>query len=137
MGRDHAGPAVDSNGRAFFGPYAAQDLVGRHADEVGIAMVPFRDMVSLEAEDRFEEEDTVPEGVSTRSLSGSDVRRHLAQGIPLPDWFTWRETAQILQQAQPPRRAQGFCEWLTGLSGPANRPPPKPCARSLWSRVAR
>ena len=117
VGRDHAGPAPDSNGRPFFGPYEAQELVGRHADEVGIAMVPFREMVYLEGEDRFEEEDKVPKGAPTRSLSGSDVRRHLAQGIPLPDWFTRKETAQILQQAQPPRRAQGFCVWLTGLSG--------------------
>lgn len=117
VGRDHAGPAPDSSGRPFFGPYAAQELVGRHADEVGIAMVPFREMVYLEAEDRFEEEDKVPKGTATRSLSGSDVRRHLERGIPLPEWFTRRETAQILEQAQPPRRAQGFCVWLTGLSG--------------------
>jgi len=117
VGRDHAGPGPDSTGRPFFGPYAAQELVGRHADEVGIAMVPFREMVYLEAEDRFEEEDKVPKGASTRSLSGSDVRRHLAEGLPLPDWFTRKETARVLQQAQPPRRAQGFCVWLTGLSG--------------------
>jgi len=117
VGRDHAGPGNDSSGRPFFEPYAAQELVGEHAAEIGIAMVPFREMVYLEAEDRFVEEDKVPKGAKTRSLSGSEVRRHLAEGIPLPDWFTRKETAQILQESQPPRRAQGFCVWLTGLSG--------------------
>lgn len=117
VGRDHAGPGPDSAGRPFFGPYDAQELVRKHADEVGIAMVPFREMVYLEGEDRFEEEDKVQKDAATRSLSGSDVRRHLAQGIPLPDWFTRAETAKILQQAQPPRVAQGFCVWFTGLSG--------------------
>ena len=117
VGRDHAGPGPDSLGRPFFDPYAAQELVGRHAAEIGIAMVPFREMVYLEDEDRFEEEDKAPAGARVRSLSGSEVRRHLAEGRPLPAWFTRPETAAILQQAHPPRTAQGFCVWFTGLSG--------------------
>ena len=117
VGRDHAGPGPDSSGKPFFGPYDAQELVGRHCAEIGMTMVPFREMVYLEAENRFEEEDKVPEGSAVRSLSGTDVRRHLAEGIPLPIWFTRPETAAILQEAQPPRHAQGFCIWLTGLSG--------------------
>ncbi len=117
VGRDHAGPAPDSTGRALFDPYAAQELVRQHAQEIGIVMVPFREMVYIEDEDRFEEEDKAPIGARVRSLSGSDVRRHLAEGHPLPAWFTRPETAAILQQAQPPRTAQGFCIWFTGLSG--------------------
>jgi sulfate adenylyltransferase len=117
VGRDHAGPGPDSNGKAFFTPYAAQELVGRHAEEIGIAMVPFREMVYIENEDRFEEEDKVPKDAVVSSLSGSDVRRHLAQGIPLPRWFTRPQTAAILQRAHPKRSEQGFCVWFTGLSG--------------------
>ncbi len=117
VGRDHAGPAPDSTGRPFFDPYAAQELVRKHAEEIGMVMVPFREMVYIEGEDRFEEEDKVPKGARVRSLSGSDVRRHLAEGRGLPPWFTRPETAAILQQAQPPRAAQGFCVWFTGLSG--------------------
>ena len=80
-------------------------------------MVPFREMVYVESEDRFEEEDKVPKGARLRSLSGSEVRRHLAEGRPLPPWFTRPETAALLQKAHPPRVAQGFCVWFTGLSG--------------------
>jgi sulfate adenylyltransferase len=42
---------------------------------------------------------------------------YLAKGQPLPEWFTRRETAEILQQMYPPRHKQGFCIWFTGLSG--------------------
>lgn len=117
VGRDHAGPAPDSSGRPFFDPYAAQELVRTHAEEIGVIMVPFQEMVYIEEQDRFEEEDKLPAGARGRSLSGSEVRRHLAEGRPLPGWFTRPETAAILQQAHPPRAAQGFCVWFTGLSG--------------------
>jgi sulfate adenylyltransferase len=117
VGRDHAGPGPDSRGRPFFDPYAAQELVGRHAAEIGMVMVPFREMVYLEDEDRFEEENKVPRDVRVRSLSGSEVRAHLAEGRPLPAWFTRPETAAILQAAHPPRSSQGFCVWFTGFSG--------------------
>ena len=117
VGRDHAGPGNDSAGRPFFDPYAAQKLVGEHAAEIGIVMVPFREMVYLEKEGRFEEEDKTPPGAKVQSISGSEVRRCLTEGRPLPHWFTRPETAAILQQALPPRQAQGFCVWLTGLSG--------------------
>ena len=117
VGRDHAGPGADSTGKPFFDPYAAQELVGKHAAEIGMTMVPFKEMVYLEDEDRFEEDHRIPVGAKVKSLSGSDVRRHLALGQPLPEWFSRPETASILQQSQPPRSAQGFCIWFTGLSG--------------------
>jgi len=42
VGRDHAGPGKDRNGTPFYGPYEAQEVLGRYADEIGIGMVPFR-----------------------------------------------------------------------------------------------
>jgi sulfate adenylyltransferase len=48
IGRDHAGPGQDSNGRDFYGPYDAQDLLKEHQDELDISMVPFRMMVYAE-----------------------------------------------------------------------------------------
>ena len=40
-----------------------------------------------------------------------------AKGRPLPAWFTRPETATILPESYPPKCKQGFCIWLTGLSG--------------------
>ena len=45
VGRDHAGPGKASDGKAFYGPYDAQELVQRIQDELGIEMVPFHEMV--------------------------------------------------------------------------------------------
>ena len=118
VGRDHAGPGNDSHGEPFYGPYDAQELVQDHEEELGVKMVPFKMVVYLPDEDRYEEVDRVPEGVETASLSGTQVREEfLANGRELPSWFTRPPVAKILADASPPRHRQGACIWFTGLSG--------------------
>jgi sulfate adenylyltransferase len=118
VGRDHASPGVDSAGKPFYGPYDAQELVARYAEELGVTMVPFHELVFVDGEDRYEEASKVPAGAKTRSLSGTQVRdEYLGKGLPLPEWFTRPEVAAILAESHPPRHQQGFCVWFTGLSG--------------------
>jgi sulfate adenylyltransferase len=75
-------------------------------------------MVYLSSEDRYEEQSAVPEGVSTLSISGSELRdEYLEGGREIPEWFMRPEVAAVLRQAYPPRHKQGFCVWFTGLSG--------------------
>jgi sulfate adenylyltransferase len=81
-------------------------------------MVPFELVVYLPDEDRYELASKVPEGANVAMISGTQVREdYLAKGVPLPEWFTRKESAQILLEAHPPRHKQGFCIWFTGLSG--------------------
>ncbi|MFO7917157.1 MAG: bifunctional sulfate adenylyltransferase/adenylylsulfate kinase [Anaerolineae bacterium] len=118
IGRDHAGPGTDSQGRPFYGPYEAQQLAREHSEELGVEMVPFRMLAYLPDEDRYEEVDKIPEGVRTMSISGTEVRdEYLDKGQPFPSWFTRPEVAEILREAYPARSQQGFCLWFTGLSG--------------------
>ncbi len=118
VGRDHAGPGVDGEGKPFYGPYDAQELLSAHEDEVGVKMVPFKWMVYLADENRYEEADKVPEGADVKTISGTQVRDdYLAQGKLLPEWFTRKETAEILMDVNPPQHRRGFCLWFTGLSG--------------------
>ena len=118
VGRDHAGPGKDSQGRPFYGPYDAQQLVAEHAAELGVTMLPFEELVYLPDEDRYEEASRVPEGVATANISGTQVRdEFLGQGKLLPQWFTRPEVALILAEAHPPKHKQGLCLWFTGLSG--------------------
>lgn len=118
VGRDHAGPGTDSTGRPFYGPYEAQELLARLEPELGVRMVPFRELVYLPREDRYEETDRIAPGTETASISGTQVRsEYLARGRTLPEWFTRPETSAILSQISPPRHRQGFCVWFTGLSG--------------------
>lgn len=118
VGRDHASPGVDSRGVPFYGPYDAQKLVARHGAEIGVTMVPFEELVYLPGEQRYEEVSRVAAGTPVLALSGTQVRDHyLAQGKPLPEWFTRPEVAAILAESHPPLHRQGFCVWFTGLSG--------------------
>jgi sulfate adenylyltransferase len=118
VGRDHAGPGADSQGRPFYGPYDAQELAQRYEAETGVRVVPFKELVYLPDEDRYEEADRVPAGVRIAAISGTQVRdEYLGRGRALPAWFTRPETAAILGQLYPPAHQRGFCVWLTGLSG--------------------
>jgi len=118
VGRDHAGPGKDSEGKPFYGPYDAQELAKKHSQEIGMGIIPFQEMVYLPDEDRYEENDKVPAGARTLAISGTQVRDdYLAKGKPLPPWFTRPETAAILAEMSPPQHEQGFCVWFTGLSG--------------------
>jgi sulfate adenylyltransferase len=118
VGRDHAGPGVDSTGRPFYGPYDAQNLLQRFEPEVGVKMIPFQEIVYLPDEARFEEQHRVPRGTRIATLSGTQVRdEYLSKGATLPAWFTRPETAEILSKISLPAHQQGFCLWFTGLSG--------------------
>jgi sulfate adenylyltransferase len=118
VGRDHAGPGKDSNGKPFYGPYDAQELVRQYQDEIGVTMMPFSELLYLPDEDRYEETSKIPQGTRTATISGTQVREEfLGKGRLLPAWFTRPETAEILAEAYPPRHRQGLCIWLTGLSG--------------------
>jgi len=118
VGRDHAGPGKDSQGNDIYGPYDAQELVTKYEDEVGVKMVPFKMLKYLADEERYEEDDKIPEGANTKAISGTQVREdYLGRGIPLPTWFSRPEVASILAESFPPRHRQGICIWFTGLSG--------------------
>ena len=117
VGRDHAGPGNDENGKPFYGPYAAQQLFITHQKEIGITPVPFNTMVYVEDQDTYVQESEVPAGVRTLNISGTDLRRRLSEGRELPSWFTFEEVARELQRNYPPRHRQGFTLFFTGLSG--------------------
>jgi sulfate adenylyltransferase len=117
VGRDHAGPGKSADGVPFYGPYDAQDLLRRHADELEVEMVPFRMMVYLEDQDRYVPDDEVPEGARPLSISGTELRARLADGRDIPEWFSFPEVVTELRRSHPARAQQGFTVFFTGLSG--------------------
>lgn len=94
VGRDHAGP-----GGGFYGPYEAQELVAKHAEEIGIELVAVPEVRS-------------PEG----DISGTELRRRLAAGEEIPEWFTFPEVAAELRRRHRPNAQRGFTVFFTGLS---------------------
>ena len=118
VGRDHAGPGKGSDGRDFYGPYDAQELIRAHADELGIEMVPFEFMVYAPSLDRYIPIDEAKEkGIDFETLSGTQMRAMLGSQERIPDWFSFPEVVEILEKAYPPKHEQGLTIFFTGLSG--------------------
>jgi sulfate adenylyltransferase len=117
VGRDHAGPGKNSQGKDFYDPYAAQDLFRQHQAEIGIEMVDFKQMVYVQERAQYEPLDEVGEGVTILDISGTELRRRLREGLEIPDWFSFPEVVAELRRTSPPRSKQGFTVFFTGLSG--------------------
>lgn len=117
VGRDHAGPGSDANGKPFYGPYEAQELFKKHQADIGVTMVPFNMMVYLEDQDRYVPDNEVPDGSRVLNISGTELRRRLNEGGEIPGWFTYPEVVQELRRSYPPRHKQGVTIFFTGLSG--------------------
>jgi len=117
VGRDHAGPGIDSKGNPFYGPYDAQDMVNKYGDEIGVKMVPFKLMVYVEERAEYMPIDKVPEDLTKLNISGTELRRRLDQDLDIPEWFSYPEVVEELRHAHPPKDRRGFTVFFTGLSG--------------------
>ena len=117
VGRDHAGPARNSDGRNFYGLYDSQDLFTQYQDEIGIKMVGFENMLYVPERAQYYPANEIPKNSTTLEISGTEVRRRLIEGLEIPDWFSFPEVTRELRRSFPPRSKQGFTVFFTGLSG--------------------
>jgi sulfate adenylyltransferase len=117
VGRDHAGPGKNSNGEDFYGPYDAQELFREHQEEMGIEMVDFKHMVYVQERAQYEPADEVEEEATVLNISGTELRRRLAEGLEIPAWFSFPDVVKELRRSRPPRARQGFAVFFTGFSG--------------------
>jgi sulfate adenylyltransferase len=117
VGRDHAGPGNDRDGNPFYGPYDAQQIMRDYEDDLGITMVPFKNMVYVEDRAQYEPEDEVEDRARTLNISGTELRRRLRDGLEIPEWFSFPEVVAELRKTHPSRHEQGFTVFFTGLSG--------------------
>ena len=119
VGRDHAGPGSNSQGEDFYGPYDAQDLFREHEEEMGIKMVDFKHMVYVQERAQYEPADEITDkdDVTILNISGTELRRRLAEGLEIPEWFSFPTVVQELRKTKPPRAKQGFTVFFTGFSG--------------------
>lgn len=119
VGRDHAGPGKNSQGEDFYGAYDAQDLFREHQEEMGIEMVDFKHMVYVQERAQYEPNDEIEDrdNVTILNISGTELRRRLAEGLEIPEWFSFPEVVKELRRTKPPRSQQGFTVFFTGFSG--------------------
>jgi len=117
VGRDHAGPGKNSAGDDFYGPYDAQEMFRKHEDEIGVEMVDFKHMVYVQEKAQYEPIDEVDKSLTVLNISGTELRRRLAEGLDIPDWFSFPNVVAELRRTRPAKSKQGFTVFFTGLSG--------------------
>jgi sulfate adenylyltransferase len=115
VGRDHAGPGNGGNGRSFYEPYAAQQLVSHYQDHLEIEMIPFEEMMYVPERGEFVPQNEVRPGETPMTISGTELRRRLREGIDMPAWLSFPEVLDELRSSSPPRHRQGFVVFFTGL----------------------
>ncbi|NIU44906.1 MAG: adenylyl-sulfate kinase, partial [Nitrospinaceae bacterium] len=117
VGRNHADPGNADNGGPAYGAYEAQELFRKYEDEIGIKMVPFSEMVYVEDLSHYMQRSSAPKSARVLSLSGTEFRRRLREGLEIPHWYSYPEVVRELRRSFPPRTEQGFTVFFTGLSG--------------------
>ena len=117
VGRDHAGPGLNKEGKPFYEPYASQELLNQYQNEIGIQIIPFEEMVYVAEKDQYVPHREISDGEGIKTLSSTKIRDLLRSGLEIPQWFTFSEVMEELRKAYPPRHKQGFTVFLTGFSG--------------------
>ncbi|KAF4984432.1 hypothetical protein FZEAL_395 [Fusarium zealandicum] len=114
VGRDHAGPGKNKQGKDHYGPYDAQHLVQEHQEELGIKMVEFQEMIYLPDTDEYLPVNEIAEGTRTTNISGTELRNRLRTGKDIPAWFSYPEVVKVLREQNPLPAQKGFTVFMTG-----------------------
>ena len=117
VGRDHASPGLNKDNTPFYGPYDAQEMLNTNANELGIQMIPFKQLVYVKEKRSFIGVDEVPKDSTALTVSGTELRKLLDDGKEIPEWFSYPEVISELQKQRPSLSNRGFTIFFTGLSG--------------------
>jgi sulfate adenylyltransferase len=117
VGPQHASPPANK-GAQFFGPYDSQELVSRHAEELGIRMLSVEEHRYAPAAGRYlPASELEAQDIESLDYPEETLRLDLALGRPVPEWFSYPDVLAQLRRAFPPRSRLGFTLFFTGLSG--------------------
>lgn len=115
IGRDHAGPGKDQNGKPFYKPYDAQSLVQKYAQEIGIVPIFFNEMVYVQEKKAYLPEDKVKKNDTIMNISGTDFRKMIAENQPVPEWFSFPEIIREIRKNIARQKKNGLTIFFTGL----------------------
>lgn len=115
IGRDHASPGKDKNGKPFYEPYAAQDLVKKYAHEIKIEPIFFNEMVYVQEEKNYLSMDEVKKNHTIMSVSGTEFRKMILNDEPIPHWFSFPEIIKEIKKNMDRQKKDGLTVFFTGL----------------------
>eukprot|EP01068_Selenidium_serpulae_P019036 Selendium_serpulae@DN6504_c0_g1_i1.p1 len=119
VGRDHAGPSAKTKeGKSFYGPYEAHELLKKYQGEMGVIPVFGKNMVYVgesSGGSGYCQDEKVPKGVTPKNVSGTEFRDMLQKRLPVPEWFSFPSVITELQKHYLPLHQRGLCVYFTGL----------------------
>ena len=115
VGSNHASPITVLQ---YYGKYDAQRFVEKYQQHLDIMMVGSEEYQYHLSRGKYQPKSLIDqEQEKGLTLTESEFRNKLHEGLPIPDWFSFPEVIQELKKTYQPRSKQGFTVFFTGLSG--------------------
>ena len=99
IGRDMAGCKSSSTGEDFYGPYEAQNFANKCADELMMQTVPSKNLVYTKEKGYITAEEAKEFNYEIMKLSGTEFRKKLRNGEPIPEWFAFKSVVDVLRRS--------------------------------------
>ncbi len=99
IGRDMAGCKSSSTGEDFYGPYEAQNFANKCADELMMQTVPSKNLVYTKEKGYITAEEAKKYNYEIMKLSGTEFRKKLRNGEPIPEWFAFKSVVDVLRRS--------------------------------------
>ena len=99
IGRDMAGCKSSSTGEDFYGPYDAQNFANECAEELMMQTVPSKNLVYTKEKGYITAEEAKENNYQIMKLSGTEFRKKLRNGDPIPEWFAFKSVVDVLRKS--------------------------------------
>ncbi len=99
IGRDMAGCKSSATGEDFYGPYDAQNFANKCADELMMKTVPSKNLVYTKEKGYITAEEAKEFNYEIMKLSGTEFRKKLRNGEPIPEWFAFKSVVDVLRSS--------------------------------------
>jgi len=99
IGREMAGCKSSSTGEDFYGPYDAQNFANKSADELMMQTVPSKNLVYTKEKVYITAEEPKEFNYEIMKLSGTEFRKKLRNGEPIPEWFAFKSVVDVLRRS--------------------------------------
>ena len=99
IGRDMAGCKSSTSGEDFYGPYDAQNFAGECSKKLKMKIVPSKNLVSTIEKGYLTAEEAKKNNLQIMKLSGTEFRKKLRNGDPIPEWFAFKSVVDVLRKS--------------------------------------
>jgi len=99
IGRDMAGCKSSSTGEDFYGPYDAQNFANKCSSELMMQTVPSKNLVYTKEKGYITAEEAKEFNYEIMKLSGTEFRKKLRNGEPIPEWFAFKSVVDVLRRS--------------------------------------